>query len=165
MTLPLVSTTTAKYALDVNTGTVLVPVWTRVRGIMEFVPPDPEPVLQDDSDYDVVAAGGFGGWKSQAKTALAHTTTFKCKRGFTAGSTTYDPGQEAIRLAGFLLDPSTRVLQFRYYERVTGGPEAYSFFAEITWKKDGGKMEDLATASVTLSGVGALTAITNPNLP
>jgi hypothetical protein len=163
MTLPLVSTAQGKYRLDVNTGTVGAPVWTQVRGIVEFTPPNPDPVLQDDSDYDAAGPGGSGGWKSQTKTALQHATTAKVKRGFTAGTSSYDPGQEFLRAASMSLDPATRVVQCRYYERIIGGPEAYSFFAEVTFKNDGGPMDATATATITLSGVGALTPIANPS--
>jgi hypothetical protein len=165
MTLPLVSVSTGKYGADVNTNTVASPVWVPIRGILEFTPPEPEPTLQDDTDYDSVPAGAvYGGWKSQAKTALSHTTKMKVKRGYVAGTgSTKDPGQEFLRAAGRSLDPTVRVVNFRYYERVTGGSEAYSGFGEVAFSPDGGKVEDIATATITLSGVGALTAITNPS--
>lgn len=157
MTQPLVSTLQSEFAIDVNTTPASTPTWTRVRGIMELTPPAPSPALQDDSDYD------SGGWGSQTKTKLMHTTTLKVRRGVQAGTTAvYDPGQEFLRAAAMDLS-SSRVVQFRVYSRTPGSPEAWSGYAEVGWSYDGGGMDAVKTATVTLSGVGALTTITNPS--
>ena len=57
------STLVRKWYLDVNTGSVAIPVWVGVFGLLDFQPVL-NPTLQDDSDFD------SGGYKSSTVTAL-----------------------------------------------------------------------------------------------
>jgi hypothetical protein len=161
MTTPLNATVASRYKFQVNTGTIGVPIWTDVRGVMEFTPGDPDPVLQDDSDYDSVAADNITAWKSQKKTALQWTITAKIKRGFVGSTTGYDPGQEFLRTAANAMG-AAGVVQVRYYDRVPGTPEAYMGSGEVSFKHDGAAMDALSTATITVTGRGILTPIANP---
>jgi hypothetical protein len=153
-------TVNRKWYLDVNTGTVAVPTWTGVHGITEFQP-NFEPTLQDDSDFD------SEGHKSSAVTGGAWSVSAKLKRSVTAASATaYDPGQEALRLAGDEIGLANLV-NIRFYEMEPDGPrvEAYSGNAVVSWTPDGGGMDAVSTVSVTLTGRGKRTAIAHPDTP
>lgn len=56
------------------------------------------------------------------------------------------------------------VVQVRWYEMEPNGPrvEAYSGDAAVQWSPDGGNMEALSTASVTLAGRGTRVVETHP---
>jgi hypothetical protein len=151
------STLVRKWLLDVNTGTVAAPVWTPVRGILDFNP-NLDPTLQDDSDFD------GGGYKSQTVTALAWSAAFTVSRKAKADApTVYDEGQEFIRLASLTMGIQNSI-GVRFYEVTSGGPttEAYQGLAAVSWSPKGGAMDALDESSVTLTGQGARTSITNP---
>jgi hypothetical protein len=152
------STVNRKWYLDVNTGTVAVPVWTPVNGITEFQPAL-TPTLQDDSDFD------SGGDKSSTVTARAWSCVGKLARKVTvASATAYDAGQEALRLASEEIGVDNSI-NVRFYEMEPGGPrvEAYEGNAAVTWSPDGGGMDALSAVSFTLTGQGKRTAITHPD--
>lgn len=154
MTQPNTSTLARKYKLQVNTGTVSVPTWTDCLALADFKPAN-APTIQDDTVYD------DAGWGSQTKTLLMWSVEAKfIRRANPNDPTVYDVGQEKLRACSLAFGASG-VAQIRYYDR-TGGPEAYTGFAEVTWTPDGGDGKALETVSVTLSGKGALTLITNP---
>ena len=152
------STLNRMWRIDVQTGTEALPVWTPVRGRIDFKPAQ-DPTLQDDSDFD------GEGWKSQTKTADAWSLEFKVARKVTtADGTIYDPGQEVLRLAGNEMGVANSV-SVRWYELEPDGPrvEAYEGNAAVSWSPDGGGMDELNTASVTLSGQGKRSQITHPS--
>lgn len=136
------------------------PVWTVVRGRTDFTP-GVDNTLQEDSDMDST------GWKSQTKTAAAWSLAFKVVRKaiasvVAAGSTsTYDPGQEALRVAADQFGPYNSV-SCRWYKLGAVRTEAYQGNASVGWSPDGGGMDGLDTASVTLTGQGPRVAITHP---
>jgi IPT/TIG domain len=151
----LVSTLARKWKLDVNTGTVAAPVWTKVRGIGELKA-QVEPNMEDDSDYD------SGGWASETKTQLKWSLETKVlrKKGVTTGN--YDPGQEFLRAAADQFgSPGTP--QVRWYTD-DGGPEAYTGFASVSWEPEGGEAKDLDAVTIKMSGNGQRTTIANPVL-
>lgn len=149
----LVSTLARKFAVDVNIGTVNSPSWRKIRGIADLKP-GLDNNLEDDTDYDA------DGWKSETKTLIGWMLELKLRRkqGFTTGF--YDLGQEKLRLASdqFGVDGTVQV---RWYDR-TGGPEAYTGFASVSWEPEGGDAKALDMATAKLSGNGARVAITNP---
>jgi len=156
MTQPQQSTLSRKWVLEINTGTVAVPIWTIVKGLAEYTFTPGDPNLEDDNVYEDL---GFTG---QTKTALSVKGEGKVmRRTLPTDVTTYDPGQEKLRTLSNLLGP-TGVGYFRTYDR-DGGPEAYTFFAEVSWQPEGGSPTDLESVSFTLTGKGAPTLITNPN--
>jgi hypothetical protein len=156
MTQPQQSTLSRKWVLEINTGTVSVPIWTVVKGLAEYTFTPGDPNLEDDNVYEDL---GFTG---QTKTALSVKGEGKVmRRTLPTDVTTYDPGQEKLRVLSNLLGP-TGVGYFRTYDR-DGGPEAYTFFAEVSWQPEGGSPTDLESVSFTLTGKGAPTLITNPN--
>lgn len=153
------TTTNRKWQCDIDTGTVSVPAWTGVFGITEFGP-TVEGSLQDDSDFD------GGGWKSQVNTANQWAIDLKVKRAVKVLTpTSYDTGQEVLRVAGALTGVSNSV-RVRWYEMEPNGPrvEAYSGTAAVTWTEDGGNMEALSFASITLTGQGIRNIITHPGV-
>lgn len=151
------ATTVRKWYLDVNTGTSGSPTWTPVSGMTDFKPTY-DVKLQDDSDFD------SGGHQSSSATAAAWSLDIKVMRKVTAASATaYDPGQEALRLAGAQFGVGNSV-DCRWYEMEPNGPrvEAYQGKAAVSWSPDGGGMDALDGVSVKLTGQGKRTAITHP---
>lgn len=158
MTQPLQSTLARKWVLEINTGTVISPIWTTVKGLNEYTFTPGDPNLEDDNVYE------DAGYTGQTKTALATKGEAKIlRRTLATDVTTYDPGQERLRALSNLLGP-TGVAYCRTYDR-DGGPEAYTFFAEVSWSPEGGSPTDLESITVTLTGKGAPTLISNPNAP
>lgn len=158
MTQPQQSTLSRKWVLEVNTGTVASPIWTTVKGLNEYTFTPGDPNLEDDNVYEDL---GFTG---QTKTALSCKGEAKImRRTLPTDVTTYDPGQEKLRVLSNLLGP-TGVAYCRTYDR-DGGPEAYTYFSEVGWSPEGGSPTDLESITITLTGKGAPTLITNPNAP
>lgn len=152
------STLNRMWYLDIDTGAAGTPAWTPVQGITEFQPAL-EPQLQDDGDFD---SGGYG---SSTSTGINWSLTGKVARKVTvADETTYDPGQEALRLAGEQVGVGNSV-HIRFYEMTPTGPrvEAYEGNAAVTWSPDGGDKTALNIVSFTLTGQGKRTAITHPD--
>lgn len=154
------STTNRKWFLDVQTGTAAAPVWTPVGGMIDFKP-SRDGNMEDSSDYD------SGGFQSETKTAEKWMADVKLGRKVTAGSTTtYDAGQEFLRLKSYGKFGVANSADIRYYEMEQGGPriEAYRGNAAVAFTEEGGAMTGLSTASCKLSGQGALLTIAHPDL-
>lgn len=158
MTQPQQSTLSRKWKIEVNTGTVSVPVWTNVNGLASLTPVRAEANLEDDNVYE------DEGYTGQTKTALSWKADVTLmRRTLPTDVTTYDPGQEKLRTLAETLGPAG-VGHFRIYDR-DGGPEAWTGFAEVGWTNQGGEMTDLESVEVALTGKGKPTNITNPNAP
>lgn len=152
------ATTARKWWTDVDVSATSTPDWIGVFGISEFKP-DSTPTLQDDSDYD------SEGFKSQTVTAKAWSITGKVQRKTpTSDPTSYDPGQETLRLASDELGPDA-VVHVRWYEMTPGGPrvEAYEGWGVVTWTPDGGAMDATDTVSFTITGRGKRVPIAHPD--
>jgi hypothetical protein len=151
-------TVNRKWWLDIDTSATATPSWIGVFGVQECKLAN-SATTQDDGDFD---SGGYG---STAVTGLAWGGTVKVVRKVTAADpTTYDPGQEALRLAADEFEGETGVVHVRWYEMTPNGPrvEAYEGYAVVQWEEDGGNQTALDTVTVTLSGRGKRTAITHP---
>lgn len=153
------STLNRKWYLDVNTGTLLLPVWTGVFGISDLQP-SVDTTMQDDSDYD------SEGYRSSTATALGWALNLTLQRKTTvAAADEYDPGQEALRLVADEMGTDNRV-HIRWYE-MNGdlGPqtEAFEGHASVSWSPNGGPMDALSTVAVVLQGQGKRTAIAHPD--
>lgn len=156
-----VSATVGGAAVDITAaGTVMVvpqPNWVGVFGMTDLVP-TLDNTLQEDSDYD------SDGYKSQTKTASQWSLTATVKRAVTTASpTAYDPGQEAIRLAGDQNGVANSVY-VRWYEMEPAGPrvEAYEGLGAVSWSPNGGPMDSLSTVSFTITGQGKRIAVAHP---
>lgn len=152
------STVNRKWYLDVNTSSTVTPTWVPVGGITNFSP-SREGNMEDDSDFD------SGGFQSETKTAEKWSADVNLARKVTATSTTtYDPGQEFLRLKSYGKMGVANSADIRYYEMEEGGPrvEAYRGRAAVAFSEDGGPMTGLSTATCRLSGQGALVAIAHP---
>jgi hypothetical protein len=159
---PLASSTVARkwyLDIDLNDG-VGTPSWVPVMGITSLAFNPDNANLEDDSDYD---SGGYG---SQSKTATAWTAQATVARKvLTSDATAYDPGQEKLRLKSIgQLGPANTVY-VRLYEMTPSGPrvEAYTGHAAVSWEPQGGANTALDTVQVTLTGQGALAAISHPD--
>lgn len=149
------ATTNRKWYLDVRASAT--DPWLGVHGITEFKPNLPGAAgTQDDSDFD------GGGFKSDTVTTLAWGGEGKVSRKRVRGApTAYDPGQELIRTRAAVIGGE---LECRIYEMEPDGPrvQAWQGFTSPRWSPDGGGMDALDTASFTLAGRGAPTAIDHP---
>lgn len=154
------STTQRMWYLDVDTNnSTTSPNWVAVMGITDFQQ-KLDPNLEDDSDFD------SGGFQSQTKTAEKWSLELKVARKVTvADGTAYDVGQEYLRGRAIGKMGPANAAHIRFYEMTDSGPraEAYDGFAAVTWSPEGGKMSDLNSVSLTLSGQGKLNQITHPN--
>lgn len=151
--MPDVSALARKYAIDINTGTTLAPVWTRVGGVTEFNDPL-NPNLEDDSDYDTA-------WGSKTKTQLTWQAVLKVVRRHNPDDPTdYDSGQEAFRAKSTLFG-GDGVAEIRWYDR-DGGPEAYQGMGEVTYQRAGGASTVLDFVTITVDGKGERSDIDNP---
>lgn len=147
--------------LDVNTGTVAVPVWTPVNGIYDF---------KDTFDVKDIDVSDFSssGWADSQAVGKSWGVDFKVWRKRQIASAAYDPGQEFIRLK------AGQSVQIQYYEMGGNGliatdsgsqprTEAYTGLVAVKWSPDGGKVDDGRSVSVSLSGKGVRTSITHPS--
>ncbi len=151
-----VSATSGGTAVDLSADGAVVLTgdhWLQVRALKEFTP-GLDTNLEDDSDYD------SDGWSSSTKTQLGWKIDAKLMRKIGIESGDPDPGQEILRLAAESFG-TAGIVHVRWYDR-DGGPEAYSGYAEVSWSPDGGDTTALASVSVTLTGKGPRTPITNP---
>lgn len=149
------ATVVRKWRLEVNTGTDAAPIWTKVYGIQNFQPVL-DTTLQDDSDYD------SQGYKSSLSTALAWSCVATLVRKTLASDpTSYDPGQEAIRLTGENIGTGNSI-GVRFCEMGSARVEAYQGKAAVSWAPAGGAMDALDTVQVTLTGQGRRIPIAHP---
>lgn len=139
----------------VDVATVAAPTtWVRFKGINDLSVPV-SPNLQPADDYD------SDGWNSFEKTMQGWVLTAKALRKTVAG--VFDPGQEILRTAHTQFGDLGRAY-VRYYDR-NGAPEAYSGLGMVGFVPSKTGVADLDEITVTITGDGALTAITNPYAP
>lgn len=155
------STLNRKWRLDVDTTPdAQVPTWIGVFGVKEFTPSLAQ-TTQDDSDFD---SDGYG---SDEITQLKWSNAVKVGRKTRADAPDeYDPGQEAIRLAGQEVGQANRVHVRFYEDNGPTGPmvEAYEGHASVSWNPDGGDTTALSTVAFTLNGKGKRLEIEHPGL-
>jgi hypothetical protein len=149
-TAPLQSSLARKWKIDVSVSSV----WTPVRGIAECKWDPHQASMQDDNVYEAE------GRKGATKTELGAVAELKLIRKRTAGTTTYDPGQEALRAAAAAFGDDG-VAYVRIYDR-DGGAEAWELYAEVEWAAEGGSTSDIEKVTVTLTDKATLTEIDNP---
>jgi len=153
------TTNNRKWYLDIQTGTEALPVFAGVFGIQEFKH-TVDTGTQDDSDFD------SEGWKSEVATSNAFKIELKVKRARQDGVTpaVYDVGQEILRNAGATTGEANIVV-VQWYEMEPGGPrvEAYEGTVAVQYSEDGGAMDALSTATITLIGRGKRRDITHPD--
>lgn len=130
-----------KFAVDVTADLTLASGFVRLKGVNDFNP-NINPNLEDASDYDT------NGWASSEVTMQdwsADATVFRRK---TAG--VYDAAQELIRSRVGQFDDAARI-GVRWFDK-TGGPEAYSGVALVTWKRSNTGVKNLEQATITFTG-------------
>lgn len=125
--------------------------WVPFMGINDLNPPI-TPDLQSADDYD------SDGFKSFEKTMQSWILTIKALRKTSAG--VFDAGQELVRNAQLKWGDAARVW-VRWYDR-NGAPEAFSGKALVGWVPSKTGVADLDEVTVTLTGDGVLSTITNP---
>jgi hypothetical protein len=144
------------WALDVNTGTTGVPVWTTVKGMTSFKEAISSS-MEDDSDFD------SDGWGSDQVTQRKWALECEGKRKRdTSSDVTFipDPGQQAILDAGNLVGVGSNI-EVRYYRR-DGAPDAWQGNVTVDYGGGGGGVTELEPFNFKLGGQGERTAITNP---
>lgn len=152
------TTAVRKWFMDINTSVTAIPTWIGVFGMQEFKPATAA-TAGDTSDFS-------SSWKGNQTTSLAWTLEGKVKRASTAATaTTYDPGQEVLRLKSVLIGLAGRV-HVRWYEMEPGGPriEAYEGFGSVEWTEEGGSMEALSIVTFKVNGDGARIASAHPSV-
>lgn len=144
------------WAVDVNTGTTAVPVWTPLKGMTSFKETI-ESSKEDDSDFD------SEGWGSDEITQRKWKLETEGKRKRDADNeATFipDPGQQALLEAGNLVGVGSDI-EIRYYRR-DGAPEAWQGRVSVEYGGGGGAVTALEPFNVMLNGKGERTSITNP---
>lgn len=152
------------YVLECNTGTVASPVWTVPAGVTNVQMSMAVPNMVTDTDQK------GAGQASATKTGQAWSYVVTFKRGTIVGApVSYDPGQEFLRAAGFVLGLGNNI-QIRVSEFDLNDPtgvatprvEAWLGTAAVGYAPPGGDMVSENTVQVTLTGQGALAPITHP---
>lgn len=145
------------WALDVNTGTEAVPVWTPVKGMTQFKE-NISSSMEDDSDFD------SNGWGSDQVTQRKWSLECEGKRKRDASNdVTFipDAGQQFILDAGNQVGIGSNI-QVRYYRR-DGAPDAWMGSVTVDYGGGGGNTTALEPFNFKLGGQGERTAITNPS--
>jgi hypothetical protein len=137
-----------RFKVDVSADNT---TWLPFKGINDLNPPV-SPTLVAADDYD------SNGWNQFEKTMQSWILTIKALRKTVAGA--FDPGQELVRAAQLQVGDAARVY-VRWYDR-NGAPEAFSGRAIVGWAPSKTGVADLDEVTVTLTGDGILSPITNP---
>ena len=145
-----------KFQVDVTADLTLAGSWIQLNGITDLKP-IVAPNMQDTSAYDT------DGWDSSEITSNAWSLACTFFRRDNAG--VYDAGQELVRarIGGF--GDAARV-GVRWYDKLTGGPEAYQGVAIVKWDRSKSGVKDVEEVVATLTGDGILTTLgSNPYSP
>ncbi|MFF4751829.1 phage tail tube protein [Streptomyces sp. NPDC001270] len=144
-----------RYRVDVDTGTGTV-TWSWLPGINDFAP-KVDPTQQDNTTYD------DEGWADNTVTQLAWSIELTMLHRCHPDTKAFNAAQEALRMAAEQFGDGAKV-HVRWYDR-DGRDEAYEGYALVTWEQDGTATDDLDSVTVTLTGKGKRTKITNPLAP
>ena len=137
-----------RFKVDVSTDNT---TWVPLKGILDFSNQE-KATLQATDNYDT---NGYG---SSEKTMTNWSAVVKLERINTAG--VYDPGQEMVRATRFQFSAAARVY-IRWYDR-NNAPEAYTGYAIVDYNPSKTGAGDFEEITVTFTGDGQLTTITNP---
>lgn len=143
------------WRLDVNTGTLAVPVWTQVKGMSSFKETI-DSTMEDDSDFDDPE------WGSDEVTQRKWKLETEGKRKRDDSSDVVfipDPGQEFIRRAGNRVGVGSGI-EIRYYRR-DGAPDAWQGQVNVQPGGGGGATTALEPFNVVLGGKHSRTEL-NP---
>lgn len=143
-----------RYAIDVNISTTETPNWQRLLGVREFSPTI-EPTHEDDSLYE------HDGWVGNVRTALAWSAEVVISHRVDATTGAYNAVHRHLRNSSMAFGASSLV-PVRYYDRNGAVDDAWEGEALVTWEPEGGEHTNPDRVTVTLTGNGPLTAITNP---
>lgn len=146
----------ARYAVQVNTGTPGVPVWTWWNGLSKFEP-SADPTMQDDTD---IFSDGF---KSQLVTATSLDVSAEgLIKGLRSGiSLPVDPGAAFVRSKQFLVGEEN-VIQVRYWRTDELDAQAVVQNFAVSYKDVGGSNEDLQKFTADLKGRGKFSLVAKP---
>lgn len=140
-----------KFRVDVTSDLTLAGGWVQVKGI-SALKPAVDPNIVETSSYDT------NGWDSFEITMNAWSLASTFFRRSPSG--VYDPAQELLRARVAQFGDNARV-GVRWYD-TGGGTEAYQGVAIVKWERAQDGVKDVDVATVTLTGDGVLTTITNP---
>jgi len=142
-----------KFRCDVSTDLTLAGGWLQLNGIFSFKP-DVTPKTIDTSAYDT------DGWDANEVVGNGWAVTADFWRRTAAG--VYDSGQELVRARVGQSGDGSR-LGVRWYDK-NGGPEASQGVALAAWARSKDGVADGDSASIVLTGDGALAVIANPGV-
>lgn len=146
-----VSALARRFRIDVSADNT---TWTQLKGVTDLNP-QISPQMQDSSTYD------SNGWGSSEITMNKWSISAKVLRQTTVG--VFDPGQELVRARVAQFGDNARIY-VRWYDN-SGAAEAWSGRAIVEFNRSKTGVADLDEASITMTGDGALTAISNPYAP
>lgn len=137
-----------KYGVQVSTDNSN---WVNLKGLSDFNAAE-NPTNQAADTYDTV------GWNQFEKTMTGWSLATKFLRPLTAGA--YDAGQELVRAARYQFGTSARIY-VRWFDK-NGSTDAYAGLALVSWTPSKTAVADVEEVSVTFTGDGTLTQISNP---
>jgi hypothetical protein len=135
----------AGWKVEVNTGTVAVPVWTQVKG-QRNQDIQISPTNQDTSTFD------SNGWGSDGSTQKKYKVVLEGLEGYTSAYVR-DPGQVFLKTKGKLVGDLANV-QWRAYR--LNPDEGYQGTAEAQWNGTGGSLTEFTRFQCELLGQGEL---------
>lgn len=136
------------WLLEVNTGTVDVPVWTQVKGLrtMRLVV---DPTTQDATTYD---SEGWGSDYTTLRKWRIEVEGFEVFTG-TSAAAVRNPGQVALKARGKLIGSDAEIgIRFSREDP----DEGYEGTAAVDWAGTGGEITALTPFNCTLKGQGQL---------
>ena len=142
-----------EFKIDINTGTVASPVWTRIKAVsnLDF---NSAAGTQDVSDFD------GDGFNEQMVTGVGHSCTVEGWTLIDKTDGSFDPGQAALITLSHAMG-SEREAQFRI--PLAGGTAALVFTAILTNSKSfGGNTSSASTYSYALSVQGDYDVVAIP---
>lgn len=137
-----------KYGVQVSTDNSN---WVNLKGLSDFNPSE-NPTNQAADTYDT------NGYNQFEKTMTGWSLAAKFLRPINAGA--YDAGQELVRTTRFQFGTSARIY-VRWFDK-NGSTDAYSGLALVSWTPSKTSVADVEEVSVTFTGDGTLTQISNP---
>lgn len=147
------ATVARRLQFDVDLGSIAVPSWQEILGVLE-AKPSREPNHEEDADH----AGG--GWDDPVVTAEAWSVELKLSHRADEDTNLFHPTHESLEAASKSRGAAAR-RRIRYYDRF-GRPGGCQGTALVTWAPEGGDHKATDQIAVTLTGKKELIDITNP---
>jgi len=132
-----------EFNLELNTGTIALPVWTKINGITG-INPGQTSTKTDDTDFDT------DGWESGTVVQRGRTLSVAINYKESPDDGHQDPGQEALIALGDAMGPSAKG-QFRYTSP-GGDQKTFRATTDIQWPGGDKTANANFTAELTVDG-------------